>query len=226
MATVYFSSHKAVVWSTAVLPTWFIQCLVAAERDCYDDGKRYGVMQNPHKLWSYCRNSPKWKCSCEDISGSVQLQGNVESEGFIKSHWGWNGRPYQKFLLNELCNSFHYSERFQAIDPHLYTCKKNVSFHICGPRELWRNTAFYVLWSKNLALDVTPALGLDPSFKMALIPNDGFEKCFFFLIWIMWLEYKWQWMQTLFSLFRELIYFSAFLGTNIDGSEKSGWFLD
>lgn len=51
MATVCFSSNKAVVWSTAVLPTWFSHCLVATEHCHYNDGKCYIVIHNPHKLW-------------------------------------------------------------------------------------------------------------------------------------------------------------------------------
>ena len=60
------------------------------------------------------------------------------------------------------------SEHFKAIDRHLYVCKKNVSFHISAFRELGLKRAFCVSCGKNFASNVT-GLGLNPSFKMAVI---------------------------------------------------------
>lgn len=61
MVTVCFSSHKAAVWSTAVLPTWLFYRLTATDHCHYNDGKCHLVVHNPQKLCTDCRNSPRWK---------------------------------------------------------------------------------------------------------------------------------------------------------------------
>lgn len=89
MATVYFSSHKAVVWSTAVLPTLFSQCLMATEHCCYNDGKCCVVIHNPQELCTFCRNSPKWKCDTSLLLGH---------------QWNYDAVPTQVSSFRELLN--------------------------------------------------------------------------------------------------------------------------
>lgn len=82
--------------------------------------------------------------------------------------------PIRKVTLNQLCNIVHGSERLQAMDPHLYTCKKDVflSSHFCAPRAATKKKSFLCLvffMREEFGFECNSGLGLNPSFKMAVI---------------------------------------------------------
>lgn len=71
-------------------------------------------------------------------------------------------------MLNQFCKIFHCSEHFQAIDPHLYTCKKNVSSHFCALRAVTKESFLHFM-KEEFGFECNSGLGLNPSFKKAVI---------------------------------------------------------